>query len=62
MATRTKEQAQGKDMLTTGEAAMLLGVARLTLYRWIKAGKISAVVLPSGQHKIRRADIEKMLG
>ncbi|MDG6901237.1 MAG: helix-turn-helix domain-containing protein [Nitrososphaerota archaeon] len=54
-------------MSTTGrlhkpkEAAELLNVSRQTIWAWIKGGKIKAVRLPSGQHRIPDSEVVKIL-
>jgi excisionase family DNA binding protein len=49
------------NMLTTAEVAELLGVDRHTVSRWIRLGQLRAVRLPSGQFRIRRTDVDKLL-
>jgi len=44
---------------TTAEAAELLGVSRLTVYRWIKAGKLDAGKY-GGTWRIFDAEIQRM--
>jgi 8-oxo-dGTP diphosphatase len=50
------------DLLTTTEAARLLGVDRSTVSRYVRLGKLPiAVRLPSGHARIRKADVERLL-
>lgn len=49
------------EMLRTGQALKQLGIHRVTLYRWIRAGRIPAVRLPSGEFRINQADIDLLL-
>jgi 8-oxo-dGTP diphosphatase len=49
------------DLLTTTEAAKLLGVDRSTVTRYVRLGKLPAVRLPSGHARIRRADVDRVL-
>ncbi len=49
-----------KDLYTPQEVADIAGVKILTVYRWIKTGKLRAVKL--GTWKINRADLEAALG
>ena len=49
-----------KEIYTPQEVAELTGVTILTVYRWIKTGKIKATKL--GQWKINREDLEQALG
>lgn len=53
--------APNPDLMTTGEVANLLDVSPSTVTRWVKNGVLSAVVMPSGRNKFRRADIEALL-
>ena len=52
---------QELDLLTTGEAALALHVTDETIRRWITAGRIPAITLPSGQFRIRRDYIDGIL-
>ena len=49
-------------LLTPKEAAKLLGVHPLTLYRWAKAGKIKCVVTPSGRYRYPFSEVKRILG
>lgn len=49
-------------LLTPKEAAKLLGVHTLTLYRWAKKGKIKYVVTPSGRYRYPLSEILKIRG
>jgi excisionase family DNA binding protein len=57
----TRNMPGERNMLTTAEVADLLSVDRHTVTRWIRLGQLRAVRLPSGQFRIRRADVEKLL-
>ena len=48
--------------LRRGEAARILGVAELTLYRWTKEGKIRAVRTPGGEYRYSESEIYRILG
>lgn len=48
-------------MLTTSQAAALLGVDRATVARWVRLGQLPAVRLPSGHWRIRRVEVERLL-
>jgi excisionase family DNA binding protein len=50
-----------EEMLTPKEVRLRLGISKRTLYRWIKTGKINAVILPSGRIRIPREEVEKIL-
>jgi excisionase family DNA binding protein len=49
------------ELLTTGEAAELLGVSRWTCLRYIREGRLPAVRLPSGHMRIKRSDVERLI-
>lgn len=51
---------QTKEVYTPQEVADLTGVTIMTVYRWIKSGKLRAVKL--GQWKINREDLIAALG
>ncbi len=48
-------------LLTTGEAARLIGVSHDTVLRWCQRDKIRAVKLPSGHWRIQRHDIADLV-
>ena len=48
--------------LRRGEAARILGVAELTLYRWTKEGKVRAVRTPGGEYRYPESEICRILG
>lgn len=50
-----------QDLLTTPEAAALLGVSDDSLRRWADERKVRHIKLPSGQVRFRREDIEELL-
>jgi len=43
------------------EAAQMLSLKRLTIYRWVRAGKIKAVRLPDGRLRIAVSELEKVV-
>jgi len=47
--------------LTAPQAARILEVSDQTVRDWVKAGKLPALVYPSGRMRIRRADVEAIL-
>lgn len=49
------------DLLSTREAALLLGVTAETVRRWGASKRIKHVVMPSGKRLYRRQDIEAIL-
>ena len=46
--------------LTIDESAILLGVVRLTIHRWIKSGKIKPVKLSPRKTLIKESDLKEM--
>lgn len=50
-----------EDLLTTKAAADVLHVSGETLRRWAEKKFIRHIVLPSGQLRFRRADLEEAL-
>lgn len=48
-------------LLRTGEVAEMLGVDRHTVIRWVREGKIRAIRLPSGRHRIPESEVRKIL-
>lgn len=55
----TENALRGKEFLTPTQAAMLLGLSRATLYRYMRIGTIKAVQL-RGKTILRRKDIERL--
>lgn len=49
------------DLLTSTEAARLLGVDRSTVARYVRQGKLPAIKLPSGHTRIRREDVNRLV-
>ena len=48
------------DLLTTTEAAKLLGITRTTVYRYVRDGRLPAIKLPTGHTRIPREAVEKL--
>jgi len=48
-------------LYTLQEAADILKIKRITLYRWIRDGKIKAVILPSSRLRVRESDLEVVI-
>lgn len=46
------------DLVTTGQAAAMLGVTPQTVINYINRGLIEATVLPSGHRRIERSVVE----
>lgn len=49
------------DYLTVSEAAEVLQLSVPTIKRYIYEGKLKSTKLPGGQHRIARADVERLL-
>lgn len=47
------------DLLSMGEAAQKLGISRMTLHRWVVAGKINAVQV-GAYRAIPKSEIERL--
>ena len=43
------------------QAADLCGINRVTLWRWIKAGKLAAYQTPTGYYRIKQPDLETFI-
>ena len=50
-----------KSYLTTGEIAEILHVSRVTVYHWVKSGKLKAARIHQGKHRVSRNDFVKFL-
>ena len=47
-----------KNILTTNEAADLLGIARTSLINWVERGEVKYTTTPGGHRRFRRTDLE----
>ena len=52
----------GPLLLGMGPAARFLGVSRGTLYRMLQAGRLARVEILPGSFRVRREDIEALVG
>ena len=50
-----------KEYFRLGEVAKMLNVSYVTIWRWCNDGKVATVTFPSGQRRILRAEVEKLL-
>ena len=57
----TKEIKRGDSLLTINEAAKILSVSKMTLYRWDKAGVLKKVEI-GGKRRYRKTDVERLVG
>ena len=52
---------ENKDLLDMGEASKALGISRMTLWRWLNKGKITAVKI--GKYRgIHKDEVERVKG
>ncbi|SHI45591.1 DNA binding domain-containing protein, excisionase family [Nocardiopsis flavescens] len=49
------------ELVTPGEVAALFGVDAKTVTRWALSGRLPGVRTPSGHHRFRRHDIDRLL-
>lgn len=49
------------ELLSTTDAAAIVGVTDETIRRWAEARKVAHVRLPSGRLRFRRSDVEALL-
>ena len=56
-----KEIKRGDSLLTINEAAKILSVSKMTLYRWDKAGVLKKVEI-GGKRRYRKTDVERLVG
>ncbi|WP_126383529.1 helix-turn-helix domain-containing protein [Actinomyces howellii] len=56
-----RASSSADDLLTTAAAAKRLRCTTTTVRRWARAGRVPAVVLPSGRMLFRPADIDRLL-
>jgi excisionase family DNA binding protein len=57
-----RQPVSGHDeLMTTAEVASALRVAPVTVARWARAGKLTAVRTPGGQRRYKRADVDVIL-
>jgi len=43
------------------EAAQILSLKRLTIYRWVRAGRIKALRLPDGRLRIAESELMRVV-
>jgi len=48
-------------LYTVEEVSQMLNVCKHTIYRWIRRGWIRAIVLPNGQIRIPKKELDKLL-
>ncbi len=52
---------QNNNFFTIPQAAERCSISRVTLWRWVKSGKLKAYPTPGGHYKIRRNDLETFI-
>lgn len=50
-----------RGLFSVGKAAAEFGISPSTVRNWIEKGYIQAVILPSGQRRIPKAEINRLL-
>lgn len=61
IAMQEAEEAARNKLITVEEAAKLLSVSKMTLYRWDKNGILKKVEI-GGKRRYRKSDIERLVG
>jgi len=51
-----------EEFLSPRDACRVLGVSYITLWRWIREGRIKVIRSPSGRYLIPRSEIERLKG
>jgi excisionase family DNA binding protein len=54
--------SDARDYYSISQAAALLGVSRVSIWRWIRAGRLPAARLGHRTTRIKRRDLERLLG
>jgi len=49
------------DLFTPKEVAEMFKVDTKTVYRWVKSGRLKAIVLPGGTLRITKEEIDRLL-
>jgi excisionase family DNA binding protein len=52
---------QNNNFFTIPQAAERCSISRVTLWRWVKSGKLKAYATPGGHYKIRKNDLETFI-
>lgn len=61
IAMQEAEEAARNKLISVEEAAKLLSVSKMTLYRWDKNGILKKVEI-GGKRRYRKSDIERLVG
>ncbi len=51
-----------EEYLRPRDVCRILGISYITLWRWIREGKIRAVQTPTGRYLIPRSEVERLMG
>ncbi len=49
-------------LLRISDVAKMLNVSRVTIYEWIRTGKIKFITLPNDKKRISQSEVDKILG
>jgi len=52
---------ENNDIYSIPQAAKHCSISRVTLWRWVKSGKLKTFVTPGGHHRIRKTDLEQFI-
>ena len=52
---------QNNNIFTIPQAAKHCSISRVTLWRWVKSGKLKAFLTPGGHYKIRKDDLDSFI-
>lgn len=52
---------QQNNFFTIPQAARYCSISRVTLWRWVKSGKLKAFISPGGHYKIREKDLQSFI-
>ncbi len=47
--------------LSLPQAAARLGVSETSIRRWVKAGRLKTILLPSGRRRVRTTEVDAIL-
>lgn len=56
------KQSQNNAWISTGEAALLLGVTSQTIRRYVRDGLLQSFTLPSGDLRVNRSEVLGWMG
>jgi predicted site-specific integrase-resolvase len=59
--SRAPEQSSNPNYLKVQEAADMLGISYVAMFRACKRGEVQHVVMPSGRLRVLRSEIDRIL-